>query len=133
MQKALQELSDRFELAGGQQDDAGDFESITLLAPDDHAAIDISFEVGEEVLEQGASLSTELTGAACDENERAQLKRLPKLDARFDVLHFEHTSENDAPEDPDEMLDPTALLLVLETLKDLTKGVAVDPQSGSLV
>ena len=31
------------------------------------------------------------------------------------------------------MLDPSALLIVLETLAKLTGGVAVDPQSGTVL
>jgi hypothetical protein len=36
-------------------------------------------------------------------------------------------------EDLDEMLDPSALLLVLGELAKLTGGVAVDPQTGTLL
>jgi hypothetical protein len=128
----LQKLSGRFELAGAQANDDGQFEAVTLISPQDHAAIDISYEDGEEVLEQGAALSKELTGLACDPGERAQVARLPKLDARFDVLHFEHT-DFASGDDPDENLDPSALLVVLESLVGLTKGVGVDPASGTLV
>ena len=31
------------------------------------------------------------------------------------------------------MLDPGALLLVLETLAELTSGITVDPQTGTLM
>jgi len=36
-------------------------------------------------------------------------------------------------DDEDEMLDPSALLSVMDTLMDLTHGVGIDPQSGSLM
>ena len=50
------------------------------------------------------------------------------------MLHFEQI-----PEDPDEsgedeeMLDPSALLVVLGVLAKLTHGVAVDPQAGTFL
>ena len=41
---------------------------------------------------------------------------------------------DDEPEDEaDEMLDPSALLIVLDALVELTGGVGVDPQSGTLL
>jgi hypothetical protein len=46
----LRELSSRFELTGGLADEDGRFESITVLSPDDYAALDISYESGEEVV-----------------------------------------------------------------------------------
>ena len=67
----------------------------------------------------------------------AALKRLRRYDGRFDVLHFEQVSDlpdNEAEEEePDELLDPGALLAVLGELAKLTGGVAVDPQSGTLL
>ena len=130
IERALSKVNSRFKLAAEQADSEGYFESVTLLSPEDFAAIDISYESGEEVLEQGAALQKELRANVCDDSERSQLERLPKLDARFDVLHFEQASGGD---ETDELLDPGALLTELEQLVDITKGVGVDPQSGTLV
>ena len=47
------------------------------------------------------------------------------------LIHFAEVA--DGADDSDEMLDPSALLLVLEALVQLTGGVGVDPQSGSLI
>jgi len=53
---------------------------------------------------------------------------------RFDVLHFEQVTEpGDEDEAGDEMLDPGAILLVLAALAKLTGGVAIDPQSGTVI
>ena len=131
IEKLLHRLSNRFQLESPTAND-GLFESVTVLAPDDYAALDISFESGEEVLEQGASLRAELKESAVDAEERAKLDRLAKLDARFDLLHFEQAADSGS-EDPEDMLDPSALLLVLDALVELTEGVGVDPQSGTLV
>jgi len=109
-----------------------------VLSPDDYAALDISYETGEEVVEQGAALYEELKSSATDAEERAKLNRLPKLDARFDLLHFEQVTNGEAgvggaEDELDEMLDPSALLIVLDALVELTKGVGVDPQSGTVL
>ncbi len=113
VEKVLRTLSDRFQLTGGVADDDGRFESLTLLAPDDYAALDISFVAGEEVLEQAALLSKELIDSVDGPQERAKLSRLAKSDARFDLLHFEEitaASAADVEDDEfDEMLDPGAV------------------------
>jgi len=48
------------------------------------------------------------------------------------VLHFERVAEM-PEEEEDEMLDPSALLIGLEALAKLTDGLAVDPQSGTIL
>ena len=49
-------------------------------------------------------------------------------------MHFEQLSADAADSDePDEMFDPSALLIVLDHLIELTDGVAVDPQAGTLL
>jgi hypothetical protein len=133
LEKALKSLNHRFEVSGGVADEEGRFESVTLLSPDDYAALDISYVAGDEVREQGAELYKELKSSVADDHERAQLARLPKCDARFDLFHFEEITAAVTEDEPDEMLDPSALLVVLEALARLTKGVGVDPQSGTLL
>jgi hypothetical protein len=61
-----------------------------------------------------------------------KLAKLPKCDVRFDIMHFEQVTD-DQIEEGEEMLDPSALLLVLDALVDLTGGVGIDPQSGALM
>jgi hypothetical protein len=133
MERILTQLSERFELTNARADEDGRFESITIMAPDDYAALDVSFESGEEVQEQGATLAQELKSSTTDDEERAKLTRLPKCDARFDLLHFEEMIGDEPEDELDEMLDPSALLIVLDALVELTDGVGVDPQSGTLL
>jgi hypothetical protein len=78
-------------------------------------------------------LYKELKSSVADGEERAKLARLRSFDARFDLLHFEQVTGGRGADDLDEMLDPSALLIVLEALVELTGGVGVDPQSGSLL
>ncbi len=131
VEATLRGLGKHYQLRDSQADETGQFESITLLAPDDFAALDVSFLSGEEVLEQGAALVGELS--ATDGNDAAKLARLPRCDARFDIMHFEQIVADDEADEPEEMLDPSALLIVLDALVELTDGVGIDPQSGSVM
>jgi hypothetical protein len=134
VQLALSALNPHYELKNLSSDEQGRFESLTLVSPDDFAALDICYTDGAEVLEQGATMAQEIKPAAPDEAEPVSLSRLVQCDARFEVLHFEQLP--DRPEDEDEaeeMLDPSALLLVLGELAKLTDGVAVDPQAGTIL
>jgi hypothetical protein len=136
IQETLSTLSDRFVLQNLEQDDQGGFESIVIEAPDDHAALEISFEAGESVVEQSAQLAKHLK----DDLDPKQLAELLRADARLDIMHFEHVHEeddfgddDDDGDDEDEILDPGCLLLVVAALADLTGGLPIDPASGAVV
>jgi hypothetical protein len=133
VEKMLHGLSERFQLSNASADEDGRFETITVLSSDDYAALDISYVAGEEVAESVEALEAEFADAQLDPEERKKLARLKTFDARIDLLHFEQVSD-DAPEDEaDEMLDPSALLIVLDAMVELTGGVGIDPQSGTLM
>ncbi|MEX0977379.1 MAG: hypothetical protein WDZ48_00910 [Pirellulales bacterium] len=133
VERMLKSLSERFQLSNPLADEDGRFESITVMSPDDYAALDISYMSGEEVSEQVAALEEELKNTSMDAQERDKLMRLKKLDARFDLLHFEQTTPEEPVDESDEMLDPSMLLIVLDAVVELTGGVGVDPQSGTLL
>jgi hypothetical protein len=133
VERMLGELSGRFQLSNATADEDGRFESITVISPDDYAALDISYEAGEEVAEQVAQLEDELKSSTLDAEDRAKLARLKSFDARFDLLHFEQTTGEETEDEMDEMLDPSLLLIVLDAVVELTGGVGVDPQSGTLL
>jgi hypothetical protein len=128
IEDALAHLKGRFELANPAADEEGRFESVTLLAPDEHAAVDVSYLEGEDVMTERARLLDEMKGTA----DRSLLARLLKCNARLDVMHFQQMEEG-AEEEDDDVFDPSALLLVLDVLVKLTGGVGVDPQSGTLM
>jgi hypothetical protein len=132
VEKKLLSLGGRFTLANGVAAERGLFESVTVLAPDDFAALDICFIGGDEVREQVESLIREMKTPDLDPDERRKLNRLRDFDARFDVLHFEQLTDT-ASEDEEDMLDPSTLLLVLGALAELTDGIAVDPQAGAML
>jgi hypothetical protein len=133
VEKALAALSKRYLLSDPTHDEHAMFESLTLASPDDFAAMDICLTTGEEVLEQGAELAEELS-SSLEPSQRPVLKKIKSYDGRFDVLHFEQIA--DVPEEGEEgedLLDPSALLAVLAALAKITGGIAVDPQSGTIL
>jgi len=130
VQKLLKKVNRQFEVHNPRVDDDGGFESVTVLAPSAYAALDISYVDGEEVQEQTVELSREFRDSATSPEERGKLDRLAACDARFDILHFEEVSDDGEEE---ETFDPSALLMVVEALAKLTGGVAVDPQSGTIM
>jgi hypothetical protein len=133
IEKKLAELSDRYVLKNLSTDDEGRFESLTLLSPDDFAALDVCYTEGEEVAEQTAEMVKELEPIARETGNLDAVKRIRQYDGRLDVLHFERVADLTEDEDEEELLDPSALLVVLGTLAQITGGVAVDPQSGAIL
>ncbi len=131
VKKSLGKLSKRFEISEGEAEADGRFLSLTLRSPQDYAAMDICYETGEEVAEQIPELERELK-LVCEAADREKLKRLPSCDAKFDVLHFEQVGP-DADAEEGEMLDPSALLAVLNALVRETGGIGIDPQAGCVM
>jgi hypothetical protein len=132
VENKLAALSKRYSLENLGGDEKGNFESLTLISPDDFAALDVCYTSGAEVLEHSAELVQELASTV-EPGQRPLLKRLKEYDGRFDVLHFEQLGDYADEDDPDDLLDPSALLAVLEELARITDGIAVDPQSGTIL
>jgi hypothetical protein len=123
-----------FTVTNAATDKNGRIESLTVLSPDDFAALDISYLSGAEVREEARTMAKELSGPACQPEERKRLERLKRCEGRFDVLHFERVSDQGGPGGEEEgMFDPSGLLIVLDALVELTEGIAVDPQSGAML
>lgn len=131
--KALRALNSRFQLTNLSEDEDGFIDSLTLISPDDYAALDICYTEGAEVTEQLETQIEDLKKAGLDLRPPIPWEEIKRFDCRFDVLHFEQVPEDAADDEDDGMLDPSALLVVLETLAKLTGGVAVDPQSGTFL
>lgn len=131
---ALREVNEHYEVTNVLQTEDGLFESLTLLSPDDYAAMDITFVTGEEVREHSLELVEEMAPMIGRADEK-KLKSLPEFDARLDVYHFEQIvfAGSDTDDDEEEFLDPGSLLIVLEKLASLTEGVGVDQESGTLL
>ena len=130
LKKALRGLGDRYKLDSLVENDQSQLESLTLLAPLDNAAMDISFIEGEEVVEQLLEMRQQINEEDLLPGEEEKLAQLDHCNARFDIMHFEHVQDFLA-EDDDEFLDPGGLLIVAEVIRGLCQGVAMDPQSGT--
>ncbi len=130
--KSFETLGPRYEVKDVRCDEQGRLESLTLISPDDFAAMDISYICGEEVEEQVQSLSSEMGVDHASKEEVRKLHLLQGCTARFDIYHFEQVVVPD--EDDDEsFLDPGALLIVLQRLAALCHGVGIDPQTGTVI
>lgn len=130
VEKAVKKLGSHFELSGEEADEAGMLETLHIRSPEDHSALEIDYLSGDEVQMQVEELTKQMRGETA---ERDKLAHLKKCDARFEVMHFEEMGDGYDREEADEVFDPSALLVVLDALVDLTGGVGVDPQSGTLL
>jgi hypothetical protein len=131
--KMLSSLNKRFELTNLNADEEGLIDSLTLISPDDFAALDICYTEGAEVLEQGVSLIDDLKKLCTDEPPPIPWEEIKRYEGRLDVLHFEQIAEGGEDDTDDDMLDPGALLVVLAALAKHTGGVAIDPQAGTFI
>ncbi|MGH7139124.1 MAG: hypothetical protein ACREHD_25535 [Pirellulales bacterium] len=130
VEKTVRKLGSHFELSGEEADDDGLLETLHIRSPEDHSALEVDYLCGDEVLIQVEELSKQMRGETDDRDKLAMLK---KCNARFEVMHFEEMGDGYDRDEADEVFDPSALLVVLDALIDLTGGVGVDPQSGTLL
>jgi len=144
---AISGANARFQLKNPAGDDNGLFASLLVESPEDHAAVEISYEVGDAITEQNLEWAQHLQDQLAPE----QIQDMIRADARLDIAHFERVpagaSESTAEpsalfgdeydEDDEEgafdMLDPTCMLTVVDTLSQLTAGLTFDPASGEVV
>jgi hypothetical protein len=133
VEKRLATLNAHYVLTNCRSDGHGRFDSLSVVSPDDFAALDVSYLGGKEVREAAVTLAKELRSDTVRREDPGKLKCLAECDGRFDVLHFEMVTDGETAEEADEVFDPSTLLLVLEALVDLTGGIAVDPQSGTIL
>lgn len=123
----------RFEISDQTADDDGKVTSMTVIAPDDFSALDISYIAGDEVVDESNSLLEELVAEGVTPEEREKIDNAASFDARFDIMHFQRIVEDDGDDEAMELFDPSALLKVLQRLCKLTDGISIDPQSGTLL
>ena len=129
VQMVLGSLGPRYETVNLKETDSG-FESMTVKSPRDFSAMDIVFTLGEEVTTQIEEIQEAMRTMTLSGDDIKKMSALKDFDARFDIFHFEEIA---TATDDDQFLDPGGLLLVLEALAELCNGVALDPQSNSLM
>ncbi len=133
MLQAIETLGPRFQAQEARCDEAGRFESLTLISPDDFSAMDLSFVAGEEVDEQVQGLLRSRKRDPLSTDEQPKWKLLEQCDARFDIYHFERIVLSEEDDEDEGFLDPGGLLIVLECLTQLCRGVGIDPQAGTML
>jgi hypothetical protein len=136
VEAAITDSSKRLKLENLEADEDGMFESVLVQAPQDNAALEISYERGESILEQSAEFAKQLK----DDVNQKQLQKMLKSDARFDIMLFERVKDDFADEGDDDdaeweggTLDPSSLLNVVGALAKLTGGLPIDPASGAVL
>ena len=78
VEAAITESSRKLRLENLEADEDGLFESVLVQAPQDNAALEISYETGDAVIQQSADLAKQLK----DDLKAKQLQRMLKADAR---------------------------------------------------
>jgi hypothetical protein len=132
VRRILSELGPRIEIHELAANEEGYLESMTVLSHSDAAGMDVTYVEGEEVKEQIVQLRQEWKSKRPEAKEQPHIARALLADARFDIYHFEEVC--DFPDDEDDgPLDPGTLLLVLSKLAKLSRGEALDPQTGELL
>jgi hypothetical protein len=135
VEAAITESSQKLKLENLAADDDGLFESVLVQVPQDNAALEISYEMGEAVSAQSAELAKQLK----DDLNGKQLQQMLRSDARFDIMLFERVGQPEPVSDGDDdeweggSLDPSSLLNVVDALAKLTRGLPIDPASGSVL
>jgi hypothetical protein len=132
VQRLLTELGPRMSIQTITSNEAGLLDSMTVLSHADAAAMDVTFNDGEDVKEQIVQLRQEWKGKSAGQKEKTHLDRALHANARYEVYHFEEITDFPDEED-DGPLDPGTLLLVLNKLARLCHGEALDPQTGELL
>jgi len=130
VKNAIAELGDRYQF-GQVAFREEQFESMTVLSPQDFSAMDIVLDLNTEVTTQVEELATEFRTITLTGDDRSKLERFKSCDSRFDLFHFEKQVKDN--QDPDAFIDPGGLLIILEKLRGLCDGVGLDPQSQMLL
>jgi precorrin isomerase len=133
VRKALADLAPKVEVLDVQSGEDDRLESMTILAHADAAGMDVTYVEGDEVKEQIAELKKEWKSQNFSGDEKAKVERALHATARLDVYHFEELGDDFLEEEEEDHLDPAALLTVLSKLARLCHGVAIDPQSGTVL
>ena len=124
---AIHGLGSRYQIIESNEDE-GMFESMSVVSQQDFSAMDIAYLEGEEVESQILDLQEQFKNTTMTKEEVEKLAKLKHFNARFDVFHFERVTG-----EPEDILDPGGLLIVLAKLSEMCDGIAVDPQSLSLM
>ena len=126
----IEQLKQRWDVDQIRFDEHGRLESLTLRDAAASAGMDVCYVAGRDVRQQVSEFLEERaheTGTGPDD----LAARLAPCDARFEVYHFERQTGGASSDEAG--LDPTALFELLQRLVRFCDGVAIDPQSATVV
>jgi hypothetical protein len=103
VEHALAEANPHLLLQNLAADDDGRFASLLVQSPEDHAAVEVSYETGESVIEQNLEWAKQLQKQLTPK----QLQAIVAADARLDVAHFERVQSSGGKAPPAEARRPT--------------------------
>ena len=96
VEHALAGADPRLHLENLAADDDGLFASLLVESPEDHAAVEVSFEMGDVVIEQNLEWAKQLQKQLSPK----QLQQMLTADARLDVAHFERVEAGTLRKEP---------------------------------
>jgi len=91
VRRALKTHAPLLEILVSQADADGSLESMTIASYEDHAALEIVYREGNDILAEARHLFHSLKKDASG-RELSQLKKIAQCVTRFDVHHFEQTA-----------------------------------------
>jgi len=92
VRRALQKYAPFFELLTYKAEPDGNLAKMTIASYEDHAALEIIYREGNEILSEIRQLAGSLKRDATAE-ERSKLQKIVHCTTRFDVHHFEQTAD----------------------------------------
>jgi len=95
IRRTLQTHAPFFDVLNTKSEPDGRLVGMTIASYEDHAALEIVYREGKEVLTEGQSLVLSLKEEATAE-EHSKLQKIVRCKTRFDVHHFEQTAETRA-------------------------------------
>ena len=92
VRRALKDYAPFFNILGSQADSDGNLVEMTIASYEDHAALEIVFREGNDIMSEARHFAVTLEKDA-SATERSQLQRIVQYTMRFDIHHFEQTAE----------------------------------------
>ena len=91
VRRALKAYAPFFNILSSKADAEGNLAEMTIASYEDHAALEIIYREGNDILAEARHLARSLEKDASEE-ERAQLQKIVQCKTRLDVHHFEQTA-----------------------------------------
>ncbi|MDR1959729.1 MAG: hypothetical protein LBQ54_11925 [Planctomycetaceae bacterium] len=89
----IQKTHNLLEIKNLQKNNAGLLEAVTVLSPNDNAAMDIVYQEGEAVRREFHALAEELRKHTGSPRELKSIERGLNFDAKIEILHFEQMEQ----------------------------------------